>query len=40
MSKRGKIAPKRSKRMFTKHASRVHKRNTPKRVPMRGGIRL
>lgn len=40
MSKRGRIAPRKSKRMFTKHASKVHKRNVPKRIPMRGGIRL
>lgn len=40
MAKRSKIAPRKSKHMFTKHASKVHKRNIPKRVPMRGGIRL
>lgn len=30
-----------SKRMFTKHAMRVHRKNTPPLgMPMRGGIRL
>lgn len=29
-----------SKRNFTKHAQKVHKKNVPKRKPMRGGIRL
>lgn len=40
MSKRGKIGKSHSKHMFTKHASKVHVRNVPKRLPMRGGIRL
>lgn len=40
MRKRGKIAHRRSKRMFSKHAAKTHRRNVPKRLPMRGGIRL
>lgn len=40
MAKRGHIGKRRSKRMFTKHASKVHRKNVPKRIPMRGGIRL
>lgn len=39
MSKRGKIGRGRSKRMFTKHARKVHKKNIPRKI-MRGGIRL
>lgn len=40
--RRHKIAPRKSKQMFSKHASSVHKKNLPKttRVPMRGGIRM
>lgn len=41
--KRRRIPKGKSKRMFTKHASHVHKRNVqqgPSRMPMRGGIRL
>lgn len=37
--KRQKLSKKRSKKLFTKTARRVHKRNTPG-VTMRGGIRL
>lgn len=40
MAKRHKMQHKRSKRMFSKHADRTHKKNMPKRMPMRGGIRL
>lgn len=43
MSKfRGKISPKKSKKMFSKHADKTHKKNLPmpRRQPMRGGIRL
>lgn len=29
-----------SRRNFTKHARKVHKKNVPRRRPMRGGIRL
>lgn len=40
--KRHKIAGKASRKMFSKHADKTHKRNLPqpRRVPMRGGIRL
>lgn len=38
--KRHKIATGKSKRQFSKHANLTHKKNMPKRVPMRGGIRL
>lgn len=38
--KRRKIPHKKSRRMFAKHADRTHKKNMPKRLPMRGGIRL
>lgn len=42
MAKRFKIAPKASKRMFSRNADRTHSRNisAPRRQPMRGGIRL
>lgn len=36
--KRRKLSKRRSRRMFTKTAKRVHKRNSAR--PMRGGIRL
>lgn len=39
MRKRHKLGRKHSKRMFTKHAKRVHSRNVVI-PPMRGGIRL
>lgn len=38
MAKRFKIPSKKSKRMFSKTASRVHVKNSLN--PMRGGIRL
>lgn len=38
--RRHKIAPRRSKQMFSKHGARTHKKNIPMRIPMRGGIRL
>ncbi len=37
--KRNKMSRKKSKRSFTKGATRVHRRNISGR-PMRGGIRL
>lgn len=40
MHKRHKISRPASKRHFSKHASRTHKRNVPRRLPMRGGIRM
>ena len=39
MRKRKRLSPRRSKKMFTKTAKRVHKKNGFGR-PMRGGIRL
>lgn len=36
--RRRKMARRKSKRVFTKYASRTHKRNVA--APMRGGIRL
>lgn len=38
--KRHKMGSGRSRHMFSKHASRTHKKNMPGRLPMRGGIRL
>lgn len=40
MAKRHKMSQKKSKRLFRKTADLSHKKNSPKRVPMRGGIRL
>ncbi len=39
MARRRKMSRKKSKRQFTKGATRVHRRNVGGR-PMRGGIRL
>lgn len=38
--KRHKLSSGHSKSMFKRHADLTHKKNMPKRVPMRGGIRL
>lgn len=38
--KRHRIGHSKSKRIFRKHADLTHKRNLPRRVPMRGGIRM
>lgn len=38
--KRHKMSSGKSKGLFKKTADLVHKKNMPKRVPMRGGIRL
>lgn len=40
--KRRAMSRKGSRRNFSKHASKTHKRNmpAPRRMPMRGGIRL
>lgn len=38
--RRHKIGSGHSKRMFRKTADLTHKKNMPKRIPMRGGIRL
>ena len=43
MAKRHKMSRKGSRKHFTKHAAKTHKRNMPKqgaRTVMRGGIRL
>lgn len=42
MAKRFKLPARRSKKMFSKAASRTHKKNmpAPRKVPMRGGIRM
>lgn len=37
--RRKKLSMKKSKRMFTKHGKKTHKKNLNTR-PMRGGIRL
>lgn len=38
--KRHKMGRAHSERSFSKHASKTHVKNMPKRMPMRGGIRL
>lgn len=38
--KRHKMSRGHSKHNFSKHASYTHKKNMPRRAPMRGGIRL
>lgn len=40
MLKRGRMNKGRSKRLFSKTANRVHKKNLPQRGIMRGGMRL
>lgn len=42
MARRKKLSPKYSKKLFTKTASRTHKKNVDSgsQVVMRGGIRL
>lgn len=40
MGKRHKMSRGGSRRQFTKHAVKVHRKNVPSRLPMRGGIRL
>lgn len=42
MPKRSRIRPQKSRKMFRKHADKTHKRNmpAPRKMPMRGGIRL
>lgn len=37
---RAKMSRGGSKRHFSKHADRTHVKNMPRRLPMRGGIRL
>lgn len=38
--KRHGMTKRSSKRIFKKTADLTHKRNMPKRIPMRGGIRM
>lgn len=40
MAFRSKMSSASSKGSFKRSASMTHKKNMPKRVPMRGGIRL
>lgn len=40
MKKRQKMSRSGSKKLFRKTASKTHKKNVPKAMPMRGGIRL
>lgn len=42
MKKRIKLSSGKSKKMFSRHADKTHKKNMPmpRRQPMRGGIRL
>lgn len=42
MAKRFKMSSGKSKRMFSRTADHTHKKNvpSPRRLPMRGGIRL
>lgn len=40
MARRKKLRKKRSRKIFTRGAMRVHPRNGLKERPMRGGIRL
>nr|QJB20879.1 MAG: hypothetical protein [Microvirus sp.] len=42
MKKRVKLPMRRSKKMFTRNADKTHRKNVPmpRKVPMRGGIRL
>lgn len=40
MPKRHSVSSRGSKRLFRKTAAKTHKANVPKRLPMRGGIRM
>lgn len=42
MAKRFKLSGRQSRKMFSRGASKTHSKNmpAPRRVPMRGGIRL
>lgn len=40
MKKRMKMTKASSKKLFRKTASKTHKKNVPRGLPMRGGIRL
>jgi len=37
---RHKIGRSASKKSFSKHGAKTHAKNMPRRIPMRGGIRL
>jgi len=39
MKNRKRMNPRKDRKMFSRHASKQHKKNLPSR-PMRGGIRL
>lgn len=38
--RRHKMSRGSSKKLFSRTASKTHKRNVPSRLPMRGGIRM
>lgn len=38
--KRHKMSGKHSRKLFKRTADHTHKKNMPRRIPMRGGIRL
>jgi len=38
--RRHKMSTGKSKKLFSRTGSQTHKKNMPKRIPMRGGIRL
>lgn len=40
MGRRHKMSRHHSKKLFSRTASRTHKKNVPSRIPMRGGIRM
>jgi len=42
MAKRRKLSMGKSKRHFSKHADKTHRKNipAPRKMPMRGGIRM
>ena len=40
MSMRNKVRPKPSKKLFTKTAEKIHIKNAPPSMNMRGGIRM
>lgn len=40
MHRRHKMSRHHSKKLFRRTADHTHKKNMPKRLPMRGGIRL
>lgn len=40
MAFRKRMSGRGSRKSFSKYASKTHRKNMPKRLPMRGGIRL